>query len=194
MSATERFPDAELTNLPEDIRARILATQERLGFVPAVLLKFARRPDEFRAFFAMNDALIERQSGLTMAEKLMIVVTTSAANQCIYCAVSHGSLLRVFQQDPLIADQLALNYRKAQITPRQRAMLDFALKITTASHEVCESDFETLQSHDFSNEDIWDISAITSMFAYANRMANLTGIMPNAQFYAIGRTAPATQG
>jgi len=181
------FPHPNLETLPDDIRERILAVQERSGFVPNVFLTFARRPDEFRAFFAYHDALMEKESGLSKAEREMIVVATSAANGCQYCVIAHGAILRIRAKDPLLADQVAVNYRKADISPRQRAMLDFALKVAQRSEELAPADFEALDGHGFSREDIWDIGAIAALFALSNRMANLTGMQPNAEFYALGR-------
>jgi len=184
---TDRYPIPDLADLPEDIRTQILAVQEKSGFVPNVFLKLARRPDEFRAFFAYHDALMLRESALTKGEKEMIVVTTSAANQCLYCVVAHGAILRIYEKNPLVADQVATNYRKADISPRKRAILDFAMKVATASHTLDDSDFAALHAHGFSDEDIWDIGAIAAMFALSNRMANLSGMMPNPEFYLLGR-------
>jgi len=185
--ADERYPLAELDNLPEDIRAQILEVQQKSGFVPNVFLKLARRPDEYRAFFAYHDALMLREGGLTKGEKEMIVVATSAQSQCLYCVVAHGALLRIFEKSPLLADHLATNYRKAPITTRQRAMLDFALKVSNASHAVEDTDFAALHAHGFTDEDIWDIGAIAAFFALSNRMANLSGMMPNPEFHLLGR-------
>ena len=185
--AVDRFPPASIEVLPEDIRARLLAVQEKSGFVPNVFLKLARRPDEFRAFFAYHDALMLRENGLSKGEKEMIVVATSGANSCLYCVVAHGAILRIYEKNPLIADQLATNWRKAQITPRQRAMLDFAMTVALRSHEIGEADFEALRAHGFSDEDAWDIGAISAFFALSNRMANLAGILPNPEFYLMGR-------
>lgn len=182
-----RFPVPALASLPEDIRARIDKVQEKSGFVPNVFLTLAHRPDEFRAFFAYHDALMLRDSGLTKGDKEMIIVATSAVNQCLYCVVAHGALLRIFEKKPLVADQVAVNYRKADITPRQRAMLDFAMKVCTASHTLLEADFAALREHGFSDEDAWDIGAITAFFGLSNRMANLTGMRPNDEFYLMGR-------
>lgn len=182
-----RFPVPELSDLPDDVRAQILAVQERTGFVPNVFLVFAHRPDEFRAFFSYYDALMSRDGGLSKAEREMIVVATSAANHCLYCVVSHGAMLRVFAKEPLLADQIATNYTKAPITERQRAMLDFALLMANDSHLASDDDFEELRAHGFSDEDIWDIGAITALFALSNRMANLTSMQPNAEFYEMGR-------
>ena len=185
-SAT-RFPAPSIDTLPEDIRTRLLAVQEKSGFVPNVFLIFARRPDEFRAFFAYHDALMEKESGLTKAEREMIVVGTSAANQCQYCVIAHGAILRIRAKNPLIADQIAANYRKADITPRQRAMLDFAMKTSREAEEISEQDFAALAAHGFSDEDVWDIAAISAFFALSNRMANFTGMRANQEFYLMGR-------
>ena len=182
-----RFPVPELSDLPEDVRGQILAVQERTGFVPNVFLVLAHRPDEFRAFFAYYDALMSRDGGLSKAEREMIVVATSAANHCLYCVVSHGAMLRIFAKEPLLADQVATNYTKAPLTERQRAMLDFALLMANDSHLVSDDDLEALREHGFGDEDIWDIGAITALFALSNRMANLTAMQPNAEFYAMGR-------
>jgi len=183
-----RFPIPDLDSLPEDVREKILAVQEKAGFVPNVFLALAHRPDEFRAFFTYHDALMEKDSGLSKGEREMIVVTTSGLNECIYCVVAHGAILRIREKAPLLADQLATNYRKADITPRQRAMLDFAVKVSRQSHEIDEADFTTLSNHGFSEEDAWDIGAIAAFFALSNRMANLTGMRPNDEFYLMGRT------
>lgn len=182
-----RFRVPALAELPEDIRSRILAVQEKAGFVPNVFLTLAHRPDEFRAFFAYHDALMEKDSGLTKAEREMIVVATSGANQCQYCVVAHGAILRVRAKNPLIADQVAVNYRKADITPRQYAMLDFALKVSLHSAEVAEPDLAALREHGFSDEDIWDIGAIAAFFALSNRLANLSSMRPNDEFFLMGR-------
>lgn len=182
-----RYPVPSLESLPDDIRARIEKVQEKAGFVPNVFLALAHRPDEFRAFFAYHDALMEKQGGLTKAEREMIVVATSAANQCQYCVVAHGAILRVRAKNPLIADQVAANYRKADLTPRQRAMLDFAMKVSRRAEEVDEADFAALRSHGWTDEDIWDIAAISAFFALSNRMANFTAMRPNDEFYALGR-------
>jgi len=184
-----RFPVPELENLPEDVRSRILAVQEKSGFVPNVFLALAHRPDEFRAFFAYHDALMEKDGGLSKAEREMIVVATSGANECQYCVVAHGAILRIRAKNPLIADQIAINYRKADITPRQRAMLDFAMTVALAAQDVGDADFEALREHGFSDEDAWDIGAIAAFFALSNRMANLTDMRPNDEFYALGRVA-----
>jgi uncharacterized peroxidase-related enzyme len=182
-----RFPTPAIDKLPEDIRTRLLAVQEKSGFVPNVFLTLAYRPDEFRAFFAYHDALMDKDGGLTKAEREMIVVATSSANQCQYCVIAHGAILRIRAKNPLIADQIAANYRKADITARQRAMLDFAMKVAIEAHKVSEADFSTLSGHRFSNDDIWDIAAIAAFFALSNRMANVTGMRPNDEFYMLGR-------
>lgn len=182
-----RFPVPDLKDLPEDIRTRILAVQEKAGFVPNVFLALAHRPDEFRAFFAYHDALMDKESGLTQAEREMIVVATSGANGCLYCVVAHGAVLRIRAKNPLIADQVAVNYRKADITPRERAMLDFAMKVCLRSAEVGEADYKALAAHGFSDEDIWDIGAITAFFGLSNRMVNVIGMRPNDEFFAMAR-------
>jgi len=182
-----RYPAPELGELPEDVRARILAVQEKAGFVPNVFLALAHRPDEFRAFFAYHDALMEKAGGLTKAEREMIVVATSGANHCHYCIVAHGAILRIYARNPLVADQVAANYRKADITPRQKAMLAFALKVALASSEIVDADYASLREHGFTDEDIWDIGAIAAFFALSNRMADLTGMRPNDEFFAMGR-------
>jgi uncharacterized peroxidase-related enzyme len=184
-----RFPVPELKELPEDIRDRILAVQEKTGFVPNVFLVLAHRPDEFRAFIAYHDALMEKESGLTKGEREMIVVTTSGLNQCIYCVVAHGAILRIREKNPLLAEQLATNYRKADINPRQKVMLDFAVKVSLRSYEVSDSDIEKMRQHGFSMEDIWDIGAISALFSLSNRMADLTSMRPNDEFYLLGRIA-----
>jgi uncharacterized peroxidase-related enzyme len=184
-----RFPVPQLADLPEDVRARILAVQEKSGFVPNVFLVLAHRPEEFRAFFAYHDALMEKQGGLTKAEREMIVVATSGANNCQYCVVAHGAILRIRAKDPRVADQVAVNYRKADITPRQRAMLDFAMKVALESHAVDDADLEALRQAGFADADIWDIAAIAAFFALSNRMANVTSMRPNDEFYLMGRVA-----
>jgi uncharacterized peroxidase-related enzyme len=189
-----RYPVPAIEGLPDDVRERILAVQEKSGFVPNVFLTLAHRPDEFRAFFAYHDALMLRESGLTKGEKEMIVVATSAANACLYCVVAHGALLRIFEKRALVADQVAVNYRKADITPRQRAMLDFAVKVCTDSAAVGEADFAALREHGFSEEDAWDIGAITALFGLSNRMANLTSMRPNDEFYLLGRLPKPAKG
>jgi len=183
----KRFLTPAIDKLPEDIRTRLLAVQEKSGFIPNVFLALAYRPDEFRAFFAYHDALMEKDGGLTKAEREMIVVATSAANNCEYCVIAHGAILRIRAKNPLIADQIAINYRKADITPRQRTMLDFALKVALEGHAISESDFATLAGHGFSDDDIWDIGAIAALFALSNRMAHLAGMRANPEFYLMGR-------
>jgi uncharacterized peroxidase-related enzyme len=185
--AANRFPTPAIDKLPEDIRARLNAVQEKSGFVPNVFLTLAYRPDEFRAFFAYHDALMDKDGGLSKAEREMIVVATSSANQCQYCVIAHGAILRIRAKNPLIADQIAVNYRKADITARQRAMLDFAIKVASEAHRVSEADFVELAGHGFSDDDIWDIAAIAAFFALSNRMANVTGMRPNDEFYMLGR-------
>ena len=186
-----RFPVPRLEDMPEDIRSRILAVQEKSGFIPNVFLVLAHRPDEFRAFFAYHDALMDKDSGLTKAEREMIVVATSSANQCQYCVVAHGAILRIRAKNPLLADQIATNYRKADITPRQKAMLDFAMKVSTAAQTVGDADMAALAQHGFSEDDIWDITAVAAFFGLSNRMANVTSMRPNDEFYLMGRTAKA---
>ncbi len=191
-----RYPYPDLQNLPEDLKAKILEVQDKAGFVPNVFLALARRPAEWRAFFAYHDALmvpesVGRESGLSKGDREMIVTTTSAANQCLYCVVAHGAILRIYEKKPLVADQVAVNHRKADISPRQRAMLDFAMKVCTDSHQVEDADFEALHAHGFNDEDIWDITAITAFFGLSNRMASVTGMMPNPEFYLMGRVPKA---
>ncbi|WP_175714143.1 peroxidase-related enzyme [Burkholderia ambifaria] len=182
-----RFPVPALDDLPDDIRERIAAVQEKSGFIPNVFLTLAHRPDEFRAFMAYHDALMDKPGNLSKAEREMIVVATSAVNQCQYCVIAHGAILRIRAKDPLIADQVATNYRKADITVRQKAMLDFAMKVSQTAHRVGEADFDTLKSHGFTEEDVWDIAAISAFFGMSNRIANVTNMRPNAEFYALGR-------
>jgi len=183
-----RYPAPQLLDLPEDIRAKVLEVQEKSGFIPNVFLGLARRPAEWRAFFAYHDALMLREeSGLSKGDREMIVTTTSAANHCLYCVVAHGALLRIYEKKPLVADQVAVNHRKADITPRQRAMLDFAMKVCQHSDTIGEEDFAALHAHGFSDEDIWDIGAITAFFGLSNRIANFSGMMPNPEFYLLGR-------
>jgi uncharacterized peroxidase-related enzyme len=182
-----RYPVPDLAEMPEDVRARILAVHEKSGFIPNVFLVLAHRPDEFRAFFAYHDALMEKPGNLTKAEREMIVVATSSLNQCQYCVIAHGAILRIRAKNPRIADQIAANYRKADITPRQKTMLDFAIKVSARAHEINDDDFATLQAHGFSEEDAWDIAAIAAFFALSNRLANFTDMRPNAEFYALGR-------
>ena len=187
-STLARYPAPELKDLPDDIRTKVLEVQEKAGFVPNVFLAFARRPAEWRAFFAYHDALMLREgSSLTKGEREMIITTTSAANHCLYCVVAHGAILRIYEKRPLVADQVAVNYRKADITPRQRAMLDFAMQVCLESHTVEDADFEALHAHGFDDEDIWDIAGITAFFGLSNRMANVTSMMPNPEFYLLGR-------
>jgi uncharacterized peroxidase-related enzyme len=191
-AAPSRYPVPTIESLPADIRERILKVQEKSGFVPNVFLTLAGRPDEFRAFFAYHDALMEKESGLTKAEREMIVVTTSGANDCHYCVIAHGAILRIRAKNPLIADQVAINYRKADITPRQRAMLEFALKVATASATIGDEDYAALRTHGFTDNDIWDIGAVSAFYAMSNRLANTFGIRPNDEFYAMGREPAAT--
>jgi uncharacterized peroxidase-related enzyme len=187
MSAIGRYAVPDLAALPEDVRARILAVQQKAGFIPNVFVTLAHRPEEFRAFFAYHDALMEKEGGLSKAEREMIVVATSAANDCLYCIVAHGALLRIYAKNPLVADQIAANYRKADITPRQKAMLAFALKVALQSSEIGDDDYTALEAHGFTDEDAWDIGAIAALFALSNRMANMTGMRPNDEFYLMGR-------
>ena len=187
-----RYPAPDINDLPDDIKARVLEVQEKAGFVPNVFLALARRPAEWRAFFAYHDALmtpetVGRTSGLTKGEREMIVTATSAANQCLYCVVAHGAILRIYEKKPLVADQVAINHRKADISPRQRAMLDFAMKVCQQSHAIEDADIEALQAHGFTDEDAWDIAAITAFFGLSNRMASFSGMMPNPEFYLMGR-------
>lgn len=189
---TIRYPFPELGTLPEDIRARILEVQEKAGFIPNVFLAFARRPAEWRAFFAYHDALmtpetVGRESGLTKGEREMIVTATSAANHCLYCVVAHGAILRIYEKKPLVADQVAINHHKADIPARQKAMLDFAMKVCLQSHEVSDADIQALHAHGFDDEDAWDIAAITAFFGLSNRMASFSGMVPNPEFYLMGR-------
>ena len=192
MSAISRYPVPQLADLPEDIRTRILEVQAKAGFVPNVFLALAHRPVEWRAFVAYHDALMLKEGGgLTKGDREMIVVATSAANQCLYCVVAHGAILRIYEKKPLVADQVAVNYRKADIPPRQRAMLDFAMKVCQHSDQIDDSDFEALHAHGFDDEDIWDIAAITAFFGMSNRLANVTGMRPNDEFYLMGRMPKA---
>ena len=189
-SPVSRFPVPELKNLPDDIRETILSVQEKAGFVPNVFLTLAHRPAEFRAFFAYHDALMLKETGnLTKADREMIVTVTSAKNDCLYCVVAHGALLRIYAKNPLVADQVAVNHFKADITPRQRAMLDFAVKVCLDSAAVGEADYASLHAHGFDDEDIWDIATITAFFGMSNRIANSTGMRPNEEFYLMGRMA-----
>ena len=182
-----RFPVPELADLPEDIRTMLLGVQERVGFIPNVFLALAHRPPEFRAFVAYHDALMERDSGLSKADREMIVVATSGANQCLYCVVAHGAILRIRARDPLLADQVATNWRKADITPRQRAMLEFAMKVSRSAETVDDADVAALAAHGFDQEDVWDIGVVAAFFAMSNRFANLVSLRPNDEFYMMGR-------
>ena len=188
MTPISRFPVPKLEDLPADLRDRILAVQEKSGFIPNVFLALAHRPDEFRAFFAYHDALMEKKGGLTKAEREMIVVATSAANHCHYCVVAHGAILRIRAKKPLLADQVAINYRKADLTPRQRAMLDYALNVAEHSHLTDDADVSSLKVHGFSDDDVWDIGAISALFALSNRLANMMSLRPNDEFYVMGRS------
>ena len=187
-----RWPVPDLNTLPDDIKARILEVQAKAGFVPNVFLALAHRPAEWRAFMAYHDALLLKDTGsLTKGEREMVITATSAANHCLYCVVAHGAILRIYEKKPLVADQVAINHRKADIPPRQRAMLDFAMKVCLHSHEVEEADFAALRPHGFSDDDIWDIAAITAFFGLSNRMANVIGMRPNDEFYVMGRLPKA---
>ena len=188
-----RFPVPELANLPEDMKRRILEVQEKAGFVPNVFLGLAHRPDEFRAFFAYHDALLLRPSGLSKGEKEMIIVATSGANRCLYCVVAHGAILRIYEKAPLLADQIAVNYLKADITPRQKAMLGFAMKVCTDSAAIVDADFAALREHGFSDDDAWDIAGITALFGLSNRIANVSSLRPNDEFYLMGRVPKAAR-
>ncbi len=193
---SQRYPFPDIQNLPEDLRAKILEVQDKAGFVPNVFLALARRPAEWRAFFAYHDALmvpesVGRTSNLSKGDREMIVTATSAANHCLYCVVAHGAILRIYEKKPLVADQVAINHRKADISPRQRAMLDFAMKVCTDSDKVEDADFAALHAHGFNDEDIWDITAITAFFGLSNRMASVTGMVPNPEFYLMGRVPKA---
>ncbi len=189
-----RYPVPELKDLPEDLRTRILDVQAKAGFVPNVFLALAHRPAEWRAFMAYHDALLLKETGsLSKGDREMIIVATSAANHCLYCVVAHGAILRIYEKKPLVADQVAVNLRKAEITPRQRAMLDFAMKVCSASHEIEEAEFAALRAQGFDDEDAWDIAAITAFFGLSNRMANVTGMRPNDEFYLMGRV-PRSKG
>jgi uncharacterized peroxidase-related enzyme len=188
-----RYPVPKLEDLPLDIRDRMLQVQERAGFIPNVFLTLAHRPDEFRAFFAYHEALMLRDSSLTKAEKEMIVVATSGVNHCPYCVIAHGAILRIYAKNPQIADQVAVDHRKADITPRQSAMLDFALKLARTPEAVTEEDSQRLRAQGFGDEDIWDIGGITALFALSNRMAHLTGMRANDEFYLLGRIPPASK-
>lgn len=187
-STISRFKVPELDELPEDIRQRILGVQEKAGFIPNIFLALAHRPDEFRAFFSYHDTLMEKTEGLTKAEREMIVVATSGINQCTYCVVAHGAILRIREKNPLIAEQVATNYRNAEITRKQGLMLDFAVKVSQQAHEIRDSDLQILRENGFDDEEIWDIGAITGLFALSNRLANMADIKPNPEFYAMGRS------
>ena len=182
-----RFPVPRLEDMPDDIRSRILAVHEKSGFIPNVFLVLAHRPDEFRAFMAYHDALMDKAGSLSKAEREMIIVATSNANQCQYCVIAHGAILRVRAKNSFIADQIAANYRKAEITDRQKAMLDFAMKVSQRAYEIDDSDFETLKAHNFTEEDAWDIAAISAFFGMSNRIANFTNMKANEEFYTMGR-------
>ena len=192
MDAVSRFPIPDLDSLPDDVRSRIVAVHDKAGFIPNVFLAWAYRPEEFRAFFAYHDALLEKEGGLTKAEREMIVVATSSLNHCHYCVIAHGAILRIRAKHPLIADQVAINYLNADLTPRQRAMLDFAVKVAGESHTVNDEDFARLKSHGFTEDEIWDIGSITALFALSNRIANVMALKPNAEFYTMGR-APGSR-
>lgn len=183
----DRFPLPALSDLPDDIRSQLLAVQDKAGFVPNVFLKLARRPAEFRAFVAYHDALMLKEGGLTKGEREMVVVATSGANDCLYCVVAHGAILRIYEKNPLIADQLAINWRKAALSPRQSAMIGFAMKVAQDSRALDDHDFRELHAHGFTDEDAWDIASIAAFFAMSNRLANATGMMPNPEFYLMGR-------
>ena len=191
MNTVSRFPVPELDRLPDDIRARLVAVHDKAGFIPNAFLAWAHRPDEFRAFFAYHDALLEKKGGLTRAEREMIVVATSALNHCHYCVIAHGAILRIRAKHPQLADQVAINYLNADLTPRQRAMLDFAVKVAARSHEVSDADFAALRGAGLTEDEIWDIGAIAALFALSNRMANLMALRPNDEFYAMGRVGAA---
>jgi uncharacterized peroxidase-related enzyme len=191
MEPFSRFPVPELESLPDDIRARIVAVHEKSGFIPNVFLAWAHRPAEWRAFFAYHDALLDKEGGLTKAEREMIVVATSAVNHCHYCVIAHGAILRIRAKHPLVADQVAVNYLNAELTPRQRAMLDFAVKVAERSHEVNDADFAALRAHGMTEDEIWDIGAIAALFALSNRMANVMALRPNEEFYTMGRGGTA---
>ena len=182
-----RYPVPELRDLEPDMRLMLEEIQEKTGFIPNVFMALAHRPDELRAFVAYHDALMKRDSGLSKAEREMIVIATSAENSCLYCIISHGAILRIYSKHPTLSDQIAANYRKADLMDRQKAMLDFAAKICNRSAEVDDEDFAELHAHGFSDEDIWDIGAITALFALSNRMATLTSMLPNDEFYNMAR-------
>ena len=191
--AISKYPVPKLEDLPQDIRAKMLEVQQKAGFIPNVFLTLAHRPDEFRAFFAYHDALMLKDSGLSKAEKEMIVVATSGLNHCPYCVIAHGAILRIYAKNPQIADQVAIHHRKADIAPRQKAMLDFACKLARSPEAMVEADHETLRNHGFNAEDIWDIGAITALFALSNRMAHLIEMRANDEFYLLGRVPPSAK-
>jgi uncharacterized peroxidase-related enzyme len=192
MTTTPRYPAPDINTLPADIQARILEVQEKAGFIPNVFIAFARRPAEWRAFFAYHDALMLKEGGhLSKGDREMIVTTTSAANNCLYCVVAHGAILRIYEKKPLVADQVAVNYLKADVSPRQKAMLDFAMKVCLHSDTIDDADFAALQAHGFDDEDAWDIAAITAFFGLSNRMASFSGMLPNPEFYTMGRVPKA---
>ena len=194
MDTISRFPVPELADIPEDLRTRMLEVQQKAGFIPNVFLTLAHRPDECRAFFAYHDALMLKDTpALNKAEREMIVVTTSGANDCVYCVVAHGAILRIYTKNPRIADQVAINHRKAEITDKQRAMLDFALKVCLHSNEIDEADFVVLRAFGFTEDDIWDIGSITAFFGMSNRLANMSSMRPNNEFYLMGRV-PKVKG
>jgi len=185
--SSSRFPFPALDTLPDDLQVRIKEVHDKAGFIPNIFLALAHRPDEFRAFMAYHDALMEKQGGLSLADREMIVVATSSANECLYCVIAHGALLRIRSKNPLLADQIATNYRKAEITEKQHAMLEFAMKVRDGGAAVSDVDFEHLHAHGFSDEDIWDIGSIVGLFALSNRLVNVVGIAPNDEFYMLGR-------
>jgi len=188
MNKTEsRFPIPDLDSLPEDLQTTINAVAEKAGFIPNVFSILSRRPDEFRAFFAYHDALMERDSGLSKGEREMIVVVTSALNHCLYCVIAHGAIARIREKNPILTDQLVTDYKRADISPRQIAMLDFACEVATDSAAIDDANFDAMHAHGFTDEDIWDVGAITAFFALSNRMASVTGMLPNAEFYSMGR-------
>ena len=186
-----RFPLADVAGLPDDLRARVLDIAERTGFVPNVFLGLAHRPEELRAFLAYHDAVMEREGGLSKAEREMVVVATSAARDCTYCVVAHGAILRVRTKDPRIADHLATNYRAAPVTPRQRALLDYAVLLSTTPELVGDADLDRLRAHGLSDDDIWDVGAVTAFFSMSNRLAHAMALVPNEQFHLLGRVPRA---
>jgi uncharacterized peroxidase-related enzyme len=182
-----RFPLADVHGLPDDLRDRLLDVQERTGFLPNVFLGLAHRPDELRAFLAYHDAVMERESGLSKAEREMVVVATSAARSCTYCVVAHGAVLRVRAKDPLISDLLATNARQAPVTPRQAAFLAYAVKLSTVPEQVDDADLDVLRGHGLTDDDIWDVGAVTAFFAMSNRLAHAMALVPNPEFHLMGR-------